>query len=126
MRLQIKTLKSEKYAIEIQDNETVKDIKDKIEAELDLGAADMMNLIHHGKVLRNERKVYEIEFVENDFVVLMLKKTRKKGNGSFSEPRRACEPQGPEQGLAEPRQAEPRQASELLSTSVNIRNTERN
>jgi len=84
MRIQIKTLKSEKYTIEIQDDETVKDIKDKIEGELDLGAADMMNLIHHGIVLRNERKVYEIGFVENDLVVLTLKKTRKKGNESSS------------------------------------------
>jgi len=111
MRIQIRTLKSEKYTIEIQDTETVKDIKDKIEGELDLGAANMMNLIHHGTILRNEQKVYEIGFTENDFVVLMLKKARKRSDESSTEPQQL---------------SEPRQAPESESRSVYRLDSERN
>jgi len=89
MRIQIRTLKSEKFEIEVEDDNTVNDLKLKIQNDLKLGAADMMNLIHHGKVLTNEQSVLEIGFEENDFVVLMLKKSRPMSNASSNS-----EPQG--------------------------------
>jgi len=78
-------LKSAKYDIEIDDDDTVLDIKMKIQRELKLGVAEMMNLIHHGVVLQNEMRIAERGLRENDFIVLMLKKNRKKSKESSSE-----------------------------------------
>jgi len=78
MRIQIKTLKSKKYELEVKADETVEEIKDKIQKELKLGEASMMSLIHHGKILKNEQTADNAGFKENDFVVLMVKKKKRK------------------------------------------------
>lgn len=85
MRIQVKTLKSARYYLEIKDDDAVLDIKVRIQKKLQLGIAEMMNLIHHGKILQNEQLVSDIGFRENDFIVLMLKKNRKKSSGSSSQ-----------------------------------------
>jgi len=78
MKIQIKTLKSKKYELEVKCDETVEEIKVKIQKELELGEASMMSLIHHGKILKNDQTANDAGFKENDFVVLMLKKKKKK------------------------------------------------
>jgi len=78
MKIQIKTLKSKKYDLEVKADETVEEVKEKIQKELELGEASMMSLIHHGKILKNEQTAKDVGFKENDFVVLMLKKKKKK------------------------------------------------
>jgi len=78
MKIQIKTLKSKKYELEVKADETVEEIKDKIQKELKLGDAAMMSLIHHGKILKNTQSAEDAGFKENDFVVLMIKKPKRK------------------------------------------------
>jgi len=78
MKIQIKTLKSKKYDLEVKNDETVEEIKDKIQNELKLGDSSMMSLIHHGKILKNNQTATDAGFKENDFVVLMVKKKKKK------------------------------------------------
>jgi len=78
MKIQIKTLKSKKYELEVKADETVLEIKEKIEKELGLGEAPRMSLIHHGKILKNEQTGDDAGFKENDFVVLMVKKKKRK------------------------------------------------
>jgi len=78
MKIQIKTLKSKKYELEVKCDETVEEIKVKIQKELELGDASMMSLIHHGKILKNDQTANDAGFKENDFVVLMLKKKKKR------------------------------------------------
>jgi len=78
MKIQIKTLKSKKYELEVKADETVEEMKAKIQNELGLGEAEMMSLIHHGKILKNEQTAANAGIKENDFVVLMVKKKKKK------------------------------------------------
>jgi len=78
MKIQIKTLKSEKYELEVKADETVIEIKEKIQTELGLGEASMMSLIHHGKILKNEQSAEDAGFKEHDFVVLMVKKKKRR------------------------------------------------
>jgi len=85
MKIQIKTLKSKKYELEVKADETVQEIKEKIQKELDLGDATMMSLIHHGKILKNEQTAENAGFKENDFVVLMVKKKKRKRKNKTRE-----------------------------------------
>jgi len=85
MKIQIKTLKSKKYDLEVKADETVQDIKEKIQNELGLGDASMMSLIHHGKILKNVQTAQDASFKENDFVVLMVKKKKKKKKNKAKE-----------------------------------------
>jgi len=85
MKIQIKTLKSKKYDLEVKADETVQDIKEKIQKDLGLGDASMMSLIHHGKILKNVQTAQDASFKENDFVVLMVKKKKKKKKNKAKE-----------------------------------------
>jgi len=85
MKIQIKTLKSKKYEIEVKADETVEEIKQKIEKNLELGDASMMSLIHHGKILKNEQTAKDAGIKENDFVVLMVKKKKRKRKSKTKE-----------------------------------------
>jgi len=78
MKIQIKTLKSKKYELEVKADETVKEIKEKIQKELELGDASRMSLIHHGKILKDEQTAENVGMKQNDFVVLMVKKKKRK------------------------------------------------
>jgi len=85
MKIQIKTLKSKKYELEVKADETVEEIKQKIQKELELGDAERMSLIHHGKILKNEQTAADAGFKEQDFVVLMVKKLKRKRKNIVQE-----------------------------------------
>lgn len=73
MKLTIKTLQQSTFKIEIEPENTVKDLKEKIEKEqgkeYPCGA---QKLIYSGKILADANKLAEYNFDEKKFVVLMI------------------------------------------------------
>jgi len=78
MKITIKTLKNKKYELEIQEDDDIISIKKKIHETLKLGTPEQQHLIHHGKILKDDQTVKSAGFKEADFVVLMVRKLRKK------------------------------------------------
>jgi len=78
MKITIKTLKNKKYELEVKEDDSVAAIKEQIHTKLEFGPPELQNLIHHGKILKDDQTAKSAGFKENDFVVLMIRKQRKR------------------------------------------------
>lgn len=77
MKVIVKTLKGEKFPIEIEASATVEQIKAIIEStKADMPAATL-KLIHSGKVLKDGDAIASCGIKENDFLVVMVTKPKK-------------------------------------------------
>mmetsp|Transcript_25060 Transcript_25060/g.37027 ORF Transcript_25060/g.37027 Transcript_25060/m.37027 type:complete len:434 (+) Transcript_25060:144-1445(+) len=77
MKLTVKTLKGEKFPIEVEASLTVEQVKGVIEsAKSELPAANM-RLIFSGKVLKDADALESCGVKENDFLVVMVAKPKK-------------------------------------------------
>lgn len=73
MKLTIKTLQQSNFKIDIEAEKTVKDLKDKIEADHGKDyPSGSQKLIYSGKILADESKLSEYNIDEKKFVVLMI------------------------------------------------------
>jgi len=78
MKLAVKTLKGGKFEVQCEPENTILEIKGKIEeVKSDLPAASM-KLIHSGKVLKDDQTVSGCGITEQDFLVVMVTKAKKK------------------------------------------------
>merc|ERR1712141_31474 len=57
---------------------TVAEIKEEIHKDLSLGEPESQKLIHHGKILKDEQTAESAGFKEKDFLVVMVRKIKKK------------------------------------------------
>ncbi|KAI9389974.1 hypothetical protein POPTR_008G119700v4 [Populus trichocarpa] len=85
MKIFVKTLKGSTFDIEVKPEDTVADVKKKIETAQGVAVypAEQQMLIHQAKVLKDNTTLDENKIVENSFVVIMLSKTKSSsGDGS--------------------------------------------
>ena len=72
MKIIVKTLSGKQLPLESEETNTVRQIKEKIEAEHDM-KADSLKLIAYGKVLDSDDKAAsEYNIKEGDFIVAMV------------------------------------------------------
>lgn len=85
MKIFVKTLKGSHFEIEVKPEDTVADVKKNIETVQgsDVYPAGQQMLIHQGKVLKDGTTLEENKVAENNFIVVMLTKSKSSsGEGS--------------------------------------------
>lgn len=85
MKIFVKTLKGTSFDVEVKPEDTVFDVKMKIETVQgsDVYPAAQQMLIYQGKVLKDDTTLEENKVAENSFVVIMLTKNKRPtGEGS--------------------------------------------
>lgn len=82
MKILIKTLQNKQFEIEVQEDQSVRKVKEQIEeqkkAEGEEFPADGQKLIALGKVMEDEKTLKDYNIVEGKFLVVMLQKPKPK------------------------------------------------
>jgi len=84
MKICIQTLKGVKHDLDVEESDTIRQVKEKIDQVHHLGPAATQKLIYVGKILNNEQTVGEIKIKPGDFLVVMAGKgaaAKRKGEG---------------------------------------------
>lgn len=78
MQITLKTLQQQTIQIDIDDEQTVKALKEKIEAEKGRESFPVagQKLIYAGKILQDDTPIKEYNIDEKNFVVVMVSKVR--------------------------------------------------
>nr|KYP59476.1 Putative DNA repair protein RAD23-4 [Cajanus cajan] len=86
MKINVKTLKGTHFEIQVNPQDTVADVKKNIEAVqgVDVYPAAQQMLIHQGKVLKDATTLEENKVAENNFVVIMLSKSKVSSSSGAS------------------------------------------
>uniref|UniRef100_A0A673G7A5 UV excision repair protein RAD23 n=1 Tax=Sinocyclocheilus rhinocerous TaxID=307959 RepID=A0A673G7A5_9TELE len=81
MQITLKTLQQQTIQIDIDDDQTVKALKEKIEAEKGRESFPVagQKLIYAGKILQDDTPIKEYNIDEKNFVVVMVSKTKAAG-----------------------------------------------
>lgn len=81
MQITLKTLQQQTIQIDIDDEQTVKALKEKIEAEKGRDSFPVVGqkLIYAGKILQDDTPIKEYKIDEKNFVVVMVSKTKAPG-----------------------------------------------
>uniref|UniRef100_A0A8C1VC44 UV excision repair protein RAD23 n=1 Tax=Cyprinus carpio TaxID=7962 RepID=A0A8C1VC44_CYPCA len=81
MQITLKTLQQQTIQIDIDDDQTVKALKEKIEAEKGTESFPVagQKLIYAGKILQDDTPIKEYNIDEKNFVVVMVSKTKASG-----------------------------------------------
>lgn len=75
MRLRVRTLGAEECEVSVQPEETIKDLKKKIESQIPRMQADKQKLVHAGKVLEDRMLVKNYpQLKENERLVVLVTK----------------------------------------------------
>ncbi|CAH2055288.1 unnamed protein product [Thlaspi arvense] len=84
MKIFVKTLKGTHFEIEVKPEDSVADLKKKIETEqgADVYPASKQMLIHQGKVLKDETTIEENKVAEGSFIVIMMTKSKPASSGA--------------------------------------------
>lgn len=81
MIITVKTLKQQTFKIEVEESESVRTFKEKIEAHKgDEFPANCQKLIYAGKILKDDTKISEYDIDEKKFVVIMVTKPQTSPN----------------------------------------------
>ncbi|KAJ5179579.1 hypothetical protein N7492_002789 [Penicillium capsulatum] len=86
MKLTFKDLKQEKFVIEVEPSETVRQVKDKIAQEKSGYEAPSMKIIYSGKILQDDKTVESYNIQEKDFLVCLPSKGKPKPASSAAGP----------------------------------------
>lgn len=74
MKISIKTLQGKLTEVEVNENDTVATLKEKIKKELNI-EPESQKLIYYGKIMaEEEKKLVDYSIKEKDFIVLMITK----------------------------------------------------
>ncbi|KAF3391316.1 UV excision repair protein rhp23 [Penicillium rolfsii] len=82
MKLTFKDLKQEKFVIEVEPSETVRQVKEKISQEKPDYGAERMKVIYSGKILQDDKTVESYNIQEKDFLVCLPAKQPKAASSS--------------------------------------------
>ncbi|XP_048869734.1 RAD23 homolog A, nucleotide excision repair protein a isoform X2 [Brienomyrus brachyistius] len=84
MQITLKTLQQQTIQINIDDQQTVKDLKERIEAEKgkDSFPVSGLKLIYAGKILQDDMPIKEYKIDEKNFVVIMVSKAKSPPSGA--------------------------------------------
>ncbi|CAG8419422.1 unnamed protein product [Penicillium salamii] len=74
MKLTFKDLKQEKFVIDVEPSETVREVKAKIAQEKGEYEAERMKVIYSGKILQDDKTVESYNIQEKDFLVCLPQK----------------------------------------------------
>lgn len=96
MKVTVKTLQNQQFSVEVDQNETIQNVKEKIEKQENHPVAHQ-KLIKSGKILEDNTVVSEAGIGENDFLVLMVRKPTGKAT---TEP--ATKPATPQPAPVQP------------------------
>lgn len=77
MKVTVKTLQQTSFELELDENETILSVKEKIQAKEGFDV-DSQKLIYSGKILANDVQVKAIGIKEGEFLVVMVTKPAKK------------------------------------------------
>ncbi|KAJ5812506.1 hypothetical protein N7474_008807 [Penicillium riverlandense] len=86
MKLTFKDLKQEKFVVDVEPSETVREVKQKIAQEKGEYEADRMKVIYSGKILQDDKTVEFYNIQEKDFLVCLPSKQPKAGGSSTASP----------------------------------------
>lgn len=79
MQITLKTLQQQTFKVEIEPSETVRSLKEKIEADKGKDfSADGQKLIYAGKILDDAKSIDSYKIEEKSFVVVMVSKPKAK------------------------------------------------
>lgn len=79
MQITLKTLQQQTFKVEVDPNETVRTLKEKIEADKGKDfCADGQKLIYAGKILDDTKSIDSYKIEEKSFVVVMVSKPKPK------------------------------------------------
>ena len=81
MKLTVKTLQQKTFTIESQDQDTVLDLKKKIQESQGF-SFELQKLIHSGKILSDDSLVKDLNIQEKDFLVVMVTKPKAASQAS--------------------------------------------
>ena len=76
MRLNVQTMKNVKYAVDVNETDTVLDVKRALQQQHQLGDPDEQKLIHVGKILKDEQTLDAAKVKNNDLIVVMISKKK--------------------------------------------------
>lgn len=76
MKIDVKSVKGDKFSVEVENSDTVEQIKSKINDVMKDWTPDRQKLILAGKVLKDDQKVEDLGFKENSFLVCMVGKAK--------------------------------------------------
>jgi len=76
MKINIKTIKDEKFEVDAPDNATIGELKTLIEQKFQ-HQKDWQILIFNGSILADDRSLESVKLSDKDFLVLMIKKPRE-------------------------------------------------
>ncbi|XP_028267891.1 RAD23 homolog A, nucleotide excision repair protein a [Parambassis ranga] len=99
MQITLKTLQQQTIQIEIDPEQTVKALKEKIEAERgkDNFPVSGQKLIYAGKILQDDTQIKDYKIDEKNFVVVMVSKTKPAGAAAAASPTVSEAPKPPAQ-----------------------------
>ncbi|EKV05052.1 UV excision repair protein (RadW), putative [Penicillium digitatum] len=82
MKLTFKDLKQEKFVIDVEPSETVREVKVKIAQEKGEYDAERMKVIYSGKILQDDKTVESYNIQEKDFLVCLPSKQPKAASST--------------------------------------------
>ncbi|OQD70507.1 hypothetical protein PENDEC_c023G07119 [Penicillium decumbens] len=86
MKLTFKDLKQEKFVIDVEPSETVREVKAKIAQEKSEYDAERMKVIYSGKILQDDKTVESYNIQEKDFLVCLPAKGPKPAASASRAP----------------------------------------
>ncbi|KAJ5126291.1 UV excision repair protein (RadW) [Penicillium atrosanguineum] len=86
MKLTFKDLKQEKFVIDVEPSETVREVKAKIAQEKGEYDAERMKVIYSGKILQDDKTVESYSIQEKDFLVCLPGKGPKPAASASKAP----------------------------------------
>ncbi|KAJ5144191.1 UV excision repair protein (RadW) [Penicillium bovifimosum] len=86
MKLTFKDLKQEKFVIDVEPSETVREVKVKIAQEKGEYEAERMKVIYSGKILQDDKTVESYNIQEKDFLVCLPGKQPKAAPAPAAAP----------------------------------------
>lgn len=85
MNLTIKTLQGAKFQVAAEPADTVLSVKEKC-AQTKESEAELIKLIHSGKVLKDDQTIEGANIQEKDFLVIMISKKKKAAAAPAAAP----------------------------------------
>lgn len=77
LKLTVKTLKGEKFQVDVEPSNTVAEVKGIVESTKSEMPAEGMKLIHSGKILKDTDTIESCHIKPSDFLVVMISKPKK-------------------------------------------------